>query len=282
MPAFYQVRASRPRQIVPRLAVGVANLSGLDPAQGVSCKGYPAPDHASPEGDKRNERGLIRSLLDTRQERLKSKDALYQQAIEVIVREGRGSVSLLQGSLGVGYGRASRLIDFMADGEPAAGGVAFAIVLGVAVLAVNGFGRQGNDFGEVGVDDDGAEHLVVEGNRAVVVRARHAVVAVDLLRAEVFDAVEGHQVVAVKEGVLLQNLAALHLAKDILEGGTKPDRVHLVEDLAHLGVAGDALQAEDRMQIVVQSTATEGKQRGVLQGEDGEARHQGVGQGIAR
>jgi S-DNA-T family DNA segregation ATPase FtsK/SpoIIIE len=49
------------------------------------------------------------------QERLKSRDALYQQAIEVIVREGRGSVSLLQRALGIGYGRASRLIDFMAE-----------------------------------------------------------------------------------------------------------------------------------------------------------------------
>jgi S-DNA-T family DNA segregation ATPase FtsK/SpoIIIE len=46
---------------------------------------------------------------------LKSRDALYQQAVEVIVREGRGSVSLLQRTLGIGYGRASRLIDFMAE-----------------------------------------------------------------------------------------------------------------------------------------------------------------------
>ena len=32
-----------------------------------------------------------------------------------MVREGRGSVSLLQRSLGIGYGRAARLIDFMAE-----------------------------------------------------------------------------------------------------------------------------------------------------------------------
>ena len=31
------------------------------------------------------------------------------------MREGRGSVSLLQRALGIGYGRASRLIDFMAE-----------------------------------------------------------------------------------------------------------------------------------------------------------------------
>ena len=34
---------------------------------------------------------------------------------EVIIREGRGSCSLLQRALGIGYGRAARLIDFMAE-----------------------------------------------------------------------------------------------------------------------------------------------------------------------
>ena len=48
-------------------------------------------------------------------ERLRSRDDLYEQAIEVVVREGRGSVSLLQRALGIGYGRAARLIDFMAE-----------------------------------------------------------------------------------------------------------------------------------------------------------------------
>ena len=33
----------------------------------------------------------------------------------LIVREGRGSVSLLQRGLGIGYGRAARLVDFMAE-----------------------------------------------------------------------------------------------------------------------------------------------------------------------
>jgi S-DNA-T family DNA segregation ATPase FtsK/SpoIIIE len=48
-------------------------------------------------------------------ERLKSRDELYEAAVEVVVREGRGSVSLLQRALGIGYGRAARLIDFMAE-----------------------------------------------------------------------------------------------------------------------------------------------------------------------
>lgn len=45
----------------------------------------------------------------------KNRDDLYESAIEVVIREGRGSVSLLQRALGVGYGRAARLVDYMAE-----------------------------------------------------------------------------------------------------------------------------------------------------------------------
>ena len=46
---------------------------------------------------------------------IRKRDELYEEAIEIVVREGRGSVSLLQRALGIGYGRAARLIDFMAE-----------------------------------------------------------------------------------------------------------------------------------------------------------------------
>jgi S-DNA-T family DNA segregation ATPase FtsK/SpoIIIE len=46
---------------------------------------------------------------------LKERDDLYEPAIEIVIREGRGSCSLLQRALGIGYGRAARLIDFMAE-----------------------------------------------------------------------------------------------------------------------------------------------------------------------
>ena len=45
----------------------------------------------------------------------KNKDALYESAVDVVIGEGRGSVSLLQRCLGIGYGRAARLVDFMAE-----------------------------------------------------------------------------------------------------------------------------------------------------------------------
>ncbi|MBC02661.1 MAG: DNA translocase FtsK [Phycisphaerae bacterium] len=41
------------------------------------------------------------------------RDALFDQAVEIIIETGRGSVSLLQRRLAIGYSRASRLVDQM-------------------------------------------------------------------------------------------------------------------------------------------------------------------------
>ncbi|MGL6225044.1 MAG: DNA translocase FtsK 4TM domain-containing protein [Thermoguttaceae bacterium] len=43
------------------------------------------------------------------------RDALYEKAVECVIREGRGSLSLLQRKLSIGYSRAARLIDIMAE-----------------------------------------------------------------------------------------------------------------------------------------------------------------------
>ncbi|MDR2438946.1 MAG: DNA translocase FtsK 4TM domain-containing protein [Planctomycetaceae bacterium] len=43
------------------------------------------------------------------------RDELYQQAVEFIIQQGRGSLSLLQRRFSVGYGRAARMIEFMAE-----------------------------------------------------------------------------------------------------------------------------------------------------------------------
>ena len=45
----------------------------------------------------------------------KERDAVFDAAVEIVLREGRGSTSLLQRALGIGYGRAARLIDQMAE-----------------------------------------------------------------------------------------------------------------------------------------------------------------------
>lgn len=48
-------------------------------------------------------------------EKLRERDPQYEQAVEIVIREQRGSTSLLQRALGIGYGKASRLIDYMAE-----------------------------------------------------------------------------------------------------------------------------------------------------------------------
>ncbi|PQO45022.1 FtsK/SpoIIIE family DNA translocase [Blastopirellula marina] len=69
------------------------------------------------------EQDFVKELVQLRVEdgavadpsKMKKRDELYEQAVDVIVAEQRGSVSLLQRALGVGYGRGARLIDFMAE-----------------------------------------------------------------------------------------------------------------------------------------------------------------------
>ena len=66
---------------------------------------------------------------------LKKRDELYESAVDIVVREGRGSVSLLQRSMGIGYGRAARLIDFMAEDNivgPYAGSQAREVLISLA------------------------------------------------------------------------------------------------------------------------------------------------------
>jgi S-DNA-T family DNA segregation ATPase FtsK/SpoIIIE len=40
---------------------------------------------------------------------------MFDKAVEIMIESGRGSVSLLQRRLAIGYGRASRLVDQMAE-----------------------------------------------------------------------------------------------------------------------------------------------------------------------
>ncbi|MDA0832348.1 MAG: DNA translocase FtsK [Planctomycetota bacterium] len=59
--------------------------------------------------------GTLRAGGSSGIDALRQRDEVYEQAIEVVIREGRGSVSLLQRALGIGYGRAARLVDYMAE-----------------------------------------------------------------------------------------------------------------------------------------------------------------------
>jgi S-DNA-T family DNA segregation ATPase FtsK/SpoIIIE len=40
---------------------------------------------------------------------------MYYKAVDLVIQKGRGSVSMLQTCLGIGYPRASRMMDFMEE-----------------------------------------------------------------------------------------------------------------------------------------------------------------------
>ena len=82
--------------------------------------------------------------------------------------------------------------------QPAAGGVAFAVVFGVAVRLDDRFGRQRDDFLVVGMDQDGAQHLVGITDAAVAMVFHQTRGAMDFGGGEIAGAVERHQVMAIQ------------------------------------------------------------------------------------
>jgi S-DNA-T family DNA segregation ATPase FtsK/SpoIIIE len=53
--------------------------------------------------------------MHARERGIEHEDELYEDAVRVILQTGRGSVSLLQRRLSIGYSRAARLVDMMAE-----------------------------------------------------------------------------------------------------------------------------------------------------------------------
>ena len=81
----------------------IAFFSDVEPEYSDELQRVVARSAASASGEKGEDSGPRQA------------DDLYEDAIDVVVREGRGSCSLLQRCLGIGYGRASRMIDWMAE-----------------------------------------------------------------------------------------------------------------------------------------------------------------------
>ncbi|MBK8913484.1 MAG: DNA translocase FtsK [Phycisphaerales bacterium] len=69
--------------------------------------------HVRQFGEPRYHPELVR-IPDPNAANATERDELFDQAVEIILETGRGSVSLLQRRLNIGYGRASRLVDQMA------------------------------------------------------------------------------------------------------------------------------------------------------------------------
>jgi S-DNA-T family DNA segregation ATPase FtsK/SpoIIIE len=76
-------------------------------------------DHVTHEAPAKFNQAMVQAATGSRgsgssgQEEIN--DALFKDAVRVVLRTGRGSASLLQRALSIGYTRASRLIDLMED-----------------------------------------------------------------------------------------------------------------------------------------------------------------------
>ncbi len=73
----------------------------------------------------------------------------------------------------------------------------------------------------------------------------------DLGGGEIGRAVQRQQVVAVQIHEAFECLAALQVTEDLAEAGSQIRRIDGIEDITHLGVAGDAVDAVDGAEVVV-------------------------------
>jgi S-DNA-T family DNA segregation ATPase FtsK/SpoIIIE len=118
---------------------------------------------------------------DAKPGQLEKRDELYETAVDTVVREGRGSVSLLQRAMGIGYGRAARLIDYMAEDGivgPYAGSQAREVLLSVADWER----MQGQDAQDEGEERAGRSR----GGRTLSLRAEQS----EPLPSDAFDLLE--------------------------------------------------------------------------------------------
>ena len=86
---------------------------------------------------------------------------------------------------------------------------------------------------------------------------------------------------AVQVDERFQGLAALQAAKDVAEQRPQVVGIDRIENGPHLRVAGDVVDAIDGAEVVIGILAAliEGQQGRVLEGEQGEGRHEGVAEG---
>src|ERR1700733_2892894 len=116
------------------------------------------------------------------------------------------------------------------------------------------------------------------GNGPIPVMLDLAVGALDLGGTEVATAIKGEQMMIPKKAKGLQRFAALDVAEEVGKTRSQGGRIYVVENIAHLGIGRDMLDAKDGFEVAVGVLASfvKGQQRRILQSEDGKPRHQRV------
>ena len=133
--------------------------------------------------------------------------------------------------------------------QPALDGLPFAVLLVGAVLGRHELRRQRQRLRPARRHDGGAEHLVEVLGAAVAALAGRAVVAAELARAEEPGAVQGDQRAAVEAAHRFQRAVRVEVRGEVVELVVEVRRRRAVEQLPDLVVAGDAVQAEQRVRV---------------------------------
>src|SRR3990172_61061 len=157
--------------------------------------------------------------------------------------------------------------------QQAASCVPLAVVLLVPILVNDRLRSQRNDFAVVGMHNRRPQHLMRVGDfPSRRVHFLQATGAVNLLRRKVPRTVQTDQIALFVKYQPLQHLAPLQLTEHVVECRPQLQRIHLVEDLAHLRVGGNALDTEKVLQVRVVATSIKRQQRRILQRKECEAR----------
>ena len=144
-------------------------------------------------------------------------------------------------------------------------GIAFAIILVVAILLDNGFQGYGDDFLAIGVNKNSYYQLMRILRRSVLVILDQAMRTLDGCRREITSAIDRQQIIPLMKNKAFEHATALQLVKDVGKAFIELFRVNWIEDLAMLSVAWNGLDLVEIHQALVFSPLIESKQRRVLE-----------------
>ncbi len=166
--------------------------------------------------------------------------------------------------------------------EQALGGVALAVVFRRPIGLEDRLGSEWEHLFVVRRHQHRAEHLVIVGRGAVAMVFLGALRAVDRRRGEVARAVERKPIMVIVVGKPLQPLAALQLTEQRRVQRAQVARIQRIEALAKARVTRGALDSVECFEIrprrLFPAAVLELQQRGILQPEQRQPRHQMIDQ----
>jgi hypothetical protein len=97
-------------------------------------------------------------------------------------------------------------------------------------------------------------------------------------RKEILGTIQQQQITVLMEYVLLQHLATLQLTKHVTEQRTQGLRINAIQNLTQSRVAWHLPNTKQPFHVFIAATSVKRQQRRILQCEQGQSGHQGVGQ----